>query len=84
MKKIYGYPILNQQIKIIHVQEGVKKQKDKPDLAGFDVVFTHGKFVHACFLEKAPKEGQATADLVVRANFGEREGVSVSIETIKQ
>lgn len=82
MKKIYGYPIPNQQIKIIHIQEDVKKQKEKPDIPGYEVIFIHNKFSHTCFMEKKPKDGLVQADLVVRANYGEGEGVKVEIANI--
>lgn len=84
MKKIYRYPLLDQPIKILHVQETVKKQKDKPDLAGYEVIFIHGKTAHASFLEKAPKEGAATANLQVCPNFGEGAGLRVELLSIKQ
>ena len=84
MKKFYSYPLPAQQIKILFVRKEVRTPKDKPSIHGFEVIFSHGDIAHDCFLEQEPKIGNATADLVVKPRFGEKEGLRVDIVSLKQ
>ena len=81
-KKIFRYPIYNQSVKIILIQETIKKQKDKPEIPGFEVVFVHNKLLQSCFMEKSPpKEGNYTGDIEIYKNFdGHLEAAIVSLK----